>query len=210
LFANVRNRNRDLSPAQRLRVIVTGAPIDWGKIRTSDDHDRFRDSFGPEKPHLAAAVEREVLKKGRRGLIIGSRARLFRRDEKNDLATIEKISPTSVFVVTPHIGFEERHAELEPRLLSWPKPAVAHLKGTWLGDQYEDEFTFAEVADAYLYLGPRESLMVSQPAPETYRDDVYFAELSRRYRIQAGDDPTPLERAQLMKERPRRFVDAGH
>ena len=207
LFANVRNRNLHLPPSQRIRVIVTGAPIDWGRIQTPEDHDRFRESFGPEKPHVAALVEREVLKKGRRALVIGSQARLFRRDEKNDLASIEKTHPRSVFVVTPHVGFEE--PDLETRLLSWPRPALARLEGTWLGNQYEDEFTFTEVADAYLYLGPRDSLKVSQPDPEIYRDEAYFEELSRRYRIQAGDD-TKLERAELMRERPRRFVDAGH
>jgi hypothetical protein len=210
LLAEVRNANRRLEPEKRLRVIVTGPPIDWTRITTGADHDRFREAYGPEKPHLAAAVEREVLAKGRRALVFAARERLLRRCPANDLATIERTRPGSVLVVVPHVGFEERNAELESRLSSWPKPSLAYLKGTWLGDQHDDALSLAEVADAYLYLGGREVLTVSQPPPAVYRDDAYFAELARRYQIQAGPEGKPLDRAEFTKEKPRKFADTGH
>lgn len=210
LLAEVRNANRGLPPGKRLRVIVTGAPIDWTKIQSDADHDRFCESYGPDQPHLAAAIEKEVLAKGRKALVVARRQRLLRRQRENDLARIEKTRPGSILVVAPHLGFEEWNAELEPRLESWSVPSLAYLKGTWLGDQPDDEFSLAEVADAYLYLGPRALLKVSQPNPEVYRDDAYFAELARRYQLQSGPGAEPFDRAAFLKERPRRFIDTGH
>jgi len=61
-------------------------------------------------------------------------------------------------------------------------------------------------ADAYLFLGTKESLTMSRPDPAIYDDEAYFQELSRRQQIMTG---RPLDRAVLVESlRPGRFVDA--
>ncbi len=209
LLGTVRAVNRSLAKEKRLRVLVTGPPIDWRKIETSADHGKFREAHGkPEKALLASTIEREVLDRGRKCLVVASREDVLRKSETGAAARLEKRRPGSVFVITPHLGLGDRNGELEPRLTRWQAPSLAILKETWLGAIDEDEFTFAEVADGYLYLGPRRALTISRPSPEIYRDDRYFAELERRYRIQAGDPSAKLDREPFLKEKPRRLEES--
>jgi hypothetical protein len=122
-----------------------------------------------------------------------------------------------VFVVLPHQGFMERNEELEQRLASWPKPGLALVKNTWLGDLSPDlifdvgymrtapdaplvrapspfkGMTFQDVTDAYLYLGPKASLRYDSIPPEVQRDEAYQRELERRRQL-SGMSPAPAPR----------------
>ena len=208
-FSTVRAINQSLPASRRIRVLLTAPAVDWAKMHTKQDFEAVTKLQKPPKPVLATMVERDVLARGRKALVIGTGEHLFRRTEKNDLAEIEKLRPGSMLVVVPHLGFGGRAKELEAKLASWPRPSLAFLKGTWLGAVYEDELAFEDVADAYLYLGPADSLTVSHPSPEIYKDDIYFAELYRRLKVQGGGSAEPLEsaRAGFLREKPRRWVD---
>src|SRR5262249_27710616 len=48
-----------------------------------------------------------------------------------------------------------------------------------------------ELVDAYLYLGPSDSLTTSAIPPETYQDEAYVKELKRRYSIAHGRELNP-------------------
>jgi hypothetical protein len=40
-----------------------------------------------------------------------------------------------MFIISPHTNwFHEKSSELGQRLASWPKPSLALVKGTWLGE----------------------------------------------------------------------------
>src|SRR5262249_52040152 len=124
---------------------------------------------------------------------------------------IEKRRPKSLFVIISHLDFLERNEELEPRLAPWPKPSLAILKGTWLGaldasltmrilksrdggkciyNPY-GETLLEDAADPYLYLGPSDSLTISLPSPDIFRDEVYVTELKRRFKILGHQDFDP-------------------
>jgi hypothetical protein len=140
------------------------------------------------------------------------------------LQFVERRHPGSTFVIETHLGFGNRNAELEPRLSSWPKPSIALIKGTWLGaldagfTSVSDVFITPDgnrvnpaqgrrkedVADAYLYLGPVDSLTMSHPSPKLYLDEAYFRELNRRHIIMTGQ---PLNLAELTKEKPKKYID---
>jgi hypothetical protein len=120
-----------------------------------------------------------------------------------------------MFIVLPHFGFFERNDELEPRFATWPKPSLELVKGTWLGaldgsifmrvsmirvtregERIGPHNPFAgtkleELADAYLYFGPSDSLTRSVAPPETYQDEAYVKELKRRYLIAHGRELNP-------------------
>jgi hypothetical protein len=127
--------------------------------------------------------------------------------------------PGSVFVIAPHRGFgnlrpelAELNAKLEARMAAWSKPSLVFVKDTWLGalettafvppmigpdGRPRDPFaglTFVDMVDAYLYLGPRDSLTRSNPSPEILKDPAYLDELSRRSQIIFGQpfDPRRL------------------
>jgi hypothetical protein len=119
---------------------------------------------------------------------------------------IEKRHPGKLFIVLPHDGLGEGSAEVEKRFGKWPAPSLVGLKGTWLGAVAASQLTVGpksvkmfrdgkpvglpkpdpaagprlqEVADALLYLGPRETLTLA-PDADYSRDKAFLAELKRR------------------------------
>ncbi len=91
--------------------------------------------------HFVDVVEREVINKKRKALLISGTAHMRRCCLAGPLgvtARVEKSHPGAVFVVMPHQGFQERNEELEARLASWPKPGLALVKNTWLGNLSPD------------------------------------------------------------------------
>ncbi|MCI0665422.1 MAG: hypothetical protein L0220_30550 [Acidobacteria bacterium] len=205
-FKTIHEVNQTLPEGKRLRILAGDPPIDWSKTQTNKDFGRMlfkRDS------HFAEVVEKEVLAKGRKALFIIGAAHLVRRLDKNNVTgRIESQRPQSMFIVVPHGGFWERNEELEPRFTSWKVGSLALLKGTWLGSLHPRlkwpqmknsrlsdstaEPRLEDVADAWLYVGPRDLLTEALPFPGIYRDE-YWNELNRRHMIMWGkpiDDPT--------------------
>jgi hypothetical protein len=87
--------------------------------------------------------------------------------------------------------------DLDARLAGWQAPALARLKGTWLGDVPvgpPGTPQLKALADAFLFLGSTSSLTFSTPSPEIYRDPEYMRELRRRNAIQGGFNTAELER----------------
>jgi hypothetical protein len=134
----------------------------------------------------------------------------------NVTALLQERFPGSTLVIVPHTGFgnsaplpEDLHGNLEGRLATWPKPSLILLKDTWLGalgageiypgvigpdGQLQNPYsgiTAADLADAYMYFGLRDSLTWSQTSPEPPRDEAYLGELNRRARIMFGQPYDP-------------------
>ena len=142
-FHTVRAINRDLPPALQLRVLLGDPPIDWQSGR--DDSFLWKES-NPRDSHYAEVVERHVLAQGRRALLIAGAGHFSRISdlEPRDGNVVQRLElkfPGTVFVVVPHVIFEETMAEhpdeiyeLEKQLASWPIPALATVHGTWLGE----------------------------------------------------------------------------
>lgn len=228
-FAAVRAVNQRLPAEQRLRVLAGDPPIDWSKVREKKDLAAW---LQQRDAHYAEVVEKEVLARNRTALLIMggvhlSRAPLPGGDPKAGvmLQIIEHKHPGKTFVVSVHEGFGQRTAELEPRLASWPKPSLALVRGTWLEnlegvDDGLDIFVDAQTGkrataadrrkapkdgpDAILYLGPRAELTMEPRPVELFRDDAYFQELNRRHQLAHN---RPLDRAELLKPRPSKWVD---
>ena len=205
-FKTIRVVNQALPEGKRLRVLLGDPPIDWSKTQTNKEWGRMlfrRDS------HFAEVVEKEVLAKGRKALLIIGGAHLVRWLNKDNVTgRIESQHPQSMFIIIPHTGFWEQNEELEPRLTSWKVGTLALLKGTWLGSLHprlrwpqmknaklsdsKAEPRLEDVADAWLYIGPRDLLTEALPFPGIYRDE-YWNELNRRHIIMWGkplDDPS--------------------
>jgi hypothetical protein len=143
---------------------------------------------------------------------------------------IEKRHPGKLFVVIPHDGLGDGSAEVEKRFGKWPVPSLVPLKGTWLGTVSAMQMTFGpntaklfrngklvdmpkpdaaagprleEVADALLYLGPRETL-TRDPEADCSQDKAFLAELKRRGEAAGGLKPPPREDA---TKPGRRYID---
>jgi hypothetical protein len=196
-FSTVRAVNQRLPKQKRLRVLLGDPPVDWSRS------DIKPEMFERER-HFVSVVEQEILSKGRKALLISGGAHMRRcclGGYLSATALIEKTYPGAVFVVITHHGFVERNEELEKRLASWPRPGLALVKNTWLGNlspflflpgmKYKDpsvprklnEMKFQDVTDAYIYLGPIASLEQDAIPPEVQRDADYQWELQRRRQL---------------------------
>lgn len=75
LFAAVRRANEQLPAIRRLRVLLGEPPINWNEVRSGTDLGRW---VAQRDEHYARVVEREVLARGRKALLIMGAYHLFR------------------------------------------------------------------------------------------------------------------------------------
>jgi WD40-like Beta Propeller Repeat/Haem-binding uptake, Tiki superfamily, ChaN len=164
-FETVRSVNRGQPRAERVRVVLGDPPIDWSKVRTRADWERW---IGRRGTHYINVVENKVLAKGHHALLIAGAHHLLRfgDDHENETAVLERRHPGSTFVVFPHAGFSpdaSGTAEPEARLAAaGPAPWLARLSGTWVGaldtslwGLEEGGAVMGDRANAFLYLGRR-------------------------------------------------------
>jgi hypothetical protein len=139
-FAQVRAANQRLPADRRIKVWLGEPPIDWSKIHSAADLRPYGDS---RDPHVAALIEREILSKGKKALVIYGASHfddflLSPTGPKHWEALkeiVERKHPSAFFVVRSYAGFEDSGCSIafEAKIKSWPRPALAApVKGTWL------------------------------------------------------------------------------
>jgi hypothetical protein len=188
LFPLVRRINQRLPPEKRLRVLACDPPIEWNRVKVRGDLVVMdRDAS------IASVMEKEVLSKHRKALMLFGTVHLYHRGSMvvgfhTAVELYEKDYPGVTFVIGDHVGFfnwsprAKFNDQLEAQIASWPIPSVVQqVKGSWLEDI--DPHYFADDVDAYLYLGPRD-LLLHEPSPAAaLLDKDYMAELQRRAAI---------------------------
>ena len=240
LFPLVRRINQALQQEKKLRVLACDPPIDWSKVKSGRDFGRGQ--FLNRDVGIASVMEKEVLSKHRKALMLFGTAHLF-HEEGTAVGLYEKHYPGVTLVISDHTGFgnwtplAHYNHEFEARMASWPVPSIVQeMKGTWLGDLLDmtyssgnvtfgvtdggklpagpakEKGTFAEVpaeavgkfsemADAYLYLGPRD-LLLNEPTPaQIILDKDYMTELQRRTAIMGGDPITDAANPEKVSDR---------
>lgn len=205
-FETVRAVNQRIPERKRLRVLLADPIFDWRQVQSNQEWERLavqRDS------HALAVVEKEVLEKGRRALLVFGTGHVMRerayyshgrnsqkRPNLTDL--LDRIHPGTVFAIWPHTGSWGEISAADGRLASWPAPSLALLKGTWLGRAGVGEPgkrpRMQELADALLYLGSAKLQTESRPSDAVYADPIYLGELLRRDRIQGEHNKSELQR----------------
>ncbi len=198
-FPLVRAINQRLPPAKRLRVLAGDPPIDWDQVK--DYRDRFK--FDRDAS-IASVMEKEVLSKHRKALMLFGTFHLFHGQEINAVSIYEKDYPNLTFVID-ELGFFETDLPALPssRFVTWPIPSIARAKGTWLGASHFNQFGTAQMSidkdctvhylfpkepqkpmeefvDAFLYLGPQGLGLKEQLPADIALDIDYRMELRRR------------------------------
>lgn len=164
--------------------------------------------FADRDGHFASVVEKEVLAKDRKALLIAGGYHLFRQayEERSETVVqrLERKYPAAAFVVLTH---NPRSGALEPRVSSWPRPSLAVLNGTSLGaaearlvrSNYKNQkIRLRDIANAYLYIAPFDKMTKSRPSPDTY-DETYVDKIKRRYQL-IFQEPLPPEVLQQIKQ----------
>ena len=209
-FRAVRAINSTLPQARHLRVLLGDPPIDWDAIKSPAD---YSDWAIQRDRHPADLIQREVLAKGRRALLIYGDGHYQAHDERppRSLGGLVEANGTRPFFITA--AFHDL-TQAQPDVSTWPAPRLALLRGTAIGAlPYESFFgskppgtywaAHARIEDHYdaiLYLGPPASLSL---APLTYprcAEPSYVEMRVRRMTIAAAKPPAAGSIAARLKQ----------
>jgi hypothetical protein len=222
-FRAVAMLNRTLPERRRLRVLLGDPPIEWERVTTAADFQRWleqRDSFP------ADVIRREVLAKGRRALVVYGQMHFQRRNIMSNydmsspvaqtlVSLLERDAPRSVLTIWPIADLERLH----PDAASWPVPVIAAIGGTTLGARDFAAFrpaneprvsveggTFVPVPreawkvfhaeeqfDAVMYEGPRSAITISKPGASLCADPQHLELRLKRIAL-AGGPPSEADR----------------
>ena len=150
-FAQVRETNKALPPGKRIHVWLGEPVIDWAKI----DHagwlvlNRQRDDFA------AAVIEREILAKGKKALVIYGAGHFEPPVPGAAGAALEKAGwsstflgtlirrkhPDALFVAVFYNGTSDKACaqEMDRSMESWPVPAMtAPARGSFIANRVRD------------------------------------------------------------------------
>jgi hypothetical protein len=187
LLATIRDVNRGLPSAQRIRVLAADAPIDWSKVRSHSDWE----SALAGNDFFASVIEQEVLAKNRKALVIMGANHVTRgkgwHGETTVTGVLEKHARRSVYVILLW-GLD---AKSDPAVMGSVPPVFYPLAGTKLGKSNYFGHRAQDVADAYVYLGGSDGLALPNWS-ELQNDRVYWSELQRRHQIEFGCPLDPL------------------
>jgi hypothetical protein len=156
-FRAIREINAKLPKKRKLRVLLGDVPIDWDQIETQEDLRKVvRSDTVP-----AGIIEREVIAKGRRALVLYGDMHSVRRNTywmMEDAAAAEERyarpvgtivallerSGTKVFSIRASVS---DLTALQPDVATWTPPKLAMLAGTPLG---QASFLFFYPDDIYI------------------------------------------------------------
>ena len=218
LFPLLRAINQRLPANKRLRVLAGDPPIDWDKIKTFEEAMKFVD----REASIASVMEKEVLSKRRKALMLFGTFHLIHEIDDSAVSTYEKDYPHLTFVIS-HLGIYDTNrpvASISP-FASWPNPSIALTKGTWLGAlllsdvfqpgimvdpdckvqmvlfpprlQKQAQKKLEHYIDAFLYLGPQE-FRLSEPMPADIALDAdYMTEVRRRQSLMSEPSQSPKD-----------------
>jgi hypothetical protein len=137
-FRAVRQVNSKLAKDRQLRVLLADPPIDWGAVKTPPDHFKWlraRDTHGAE------LIQREVLAKKRKALLIFGGRHLQRKNisanyepldgAETVISILHDAGAAKIFTIWTATNPEPQ--SLQADMAGWPVPSLALLRGTRLG-----------------------------------------------------------------------------
>ena len=172
--------NRGLPARLKLRVIAADPPLNWAKVQSPAD---FRSILGQRAVFGVEVIEREVMQKGQKALLVFAASWLTRNKQHttaNGLVPVPWIDtigehldrdfPGRLYVIAPvRSGEYPDTAKLE-RLIGTPaSPVLLRLHATVFGSLDPSEFLPANAA-----------ALLGAPAPpfHSYRDGTTMAEVA--------------------------------
>ena len=199
-FRAIRAVNATRPPEQRLRVVLGDPPMDWENIHSSSEYLARMTTLNRDE-HAVEVIRREVLAKNRRALVIYGGQHLLRKnaipnaiDEwaRGLVAQLERPGIASVFTIDPETRIPLTPGQSD--ITQWPKPSLALLKGTRLGQL---RFTplaqrlvcFEEEFDAIVYLGEPGDMTTSNIGRARCEDAEYMQMRLARLSLLSGRRP---------------------
>jgi hypothetical protein len=187
-LAAIREVNRGLPVARRLRVLAGDTAIDWNKIQSHSDWE----ALGDNNISISKVVISQVLEKKHRALVVLGSNHVTKSGDRNgsDNTTtrIESRYPGSTYVVMLlYVGALDHAMEDQLGLRLVNAPALYDLAGTPQAKARDPSGrVLIEKADALLYLGARQGFSLTLPAAGSL-EAAYLKEIDRRSMIEWGE-----------------------
>lgn len=171
-LAAIRDVDRQLPPARRVRVLAGDTAIDWKAIHS---HETWA-ALGDNDRSFADVIVHDVLDRGKRALVVLGSNHVMKSGDRhggpNTTTRVEAHAPGSSYVVLLSVPRYFHDPAIDARLRD--PPMMTPLAGT----------TLAPYGDAMLFVG--RELDEVKPRPDTI-EPAYLDELDRRALIEWGE-----------------------
>lgn len=183
-FRAVREVNASRPRERQLRVLLGDPPIDWDNVRTNADLVEW---ISQRDTHAADLIDREVLSRNRRALVIYGdghfrRVPRFAGTSLTDPTLVNLIERRGTRVLAVWTNTTVELERLQWGIRFWPVPSLTLVRGTKLGAlnfkyfagrETDPPTKMEEQFDAVLYLGPPSSITTSEISPALCADAGY-------------------------------------
>jgi hypothetical protein len=205
-YAAVRAVNQTLPKQRRLRIVLGDPPMDWNQVHSREDVAfflPFRDEF------YSSVVRYQILAKKRKALLICGGGHFQRAGGHPGYIENQLLMAwVQPYVIMPGANMVGGYGDVDPRFDQLPAPSLVELKGNWIGNlpiespRGGSPGTWDQMADAYLYLGPRDSLTIVVNRRSELDGTPYGKEMQRRLTILFDKAPDFLPMSDTETERP--------
>jgi hypothetical protein len=224
LYEAVREENLKRRGKHQMRILCGDPYIDWEKVKEKGDIGPY---LGNRDQWFTQVVKDEVLAKHHRALLImgwGHFARVLPFPRRFSIEQELQAAGAKTYLIIVGTNTPGGYDDIDHRFDSWPTPVIVSLSGNWVGElpamsilsgggaegyQWMISSTpsspasapppvkLQEVADALLYLGPRDSLTSINMTRAELDGTPYGKEIERRLAIEGfpADVAAQLESA---------------
>jgi hypothetical protein len=197
LYEAVRGANTKHPQGHRMRIVLGDVYIDWNQVKTREDLGPF---VANRDPYYASVVKDQVISQHRRALLIMGFPHFLRSPAGPGLIEKElRAAGATTFVIVSGTNAVGQYDDLDKRFDSWTFPSIAPLGDNWVGrlpalpviaggtsPPITGGTKLEDVADAILYLGPRDSLIQLHTTRADLQGTAYGREIDRRLEIMFG------------------------
>jgi Haem-binding uptake, Tiki superfamily, ChaN len=194
LYQAVRESNLKRRGKHQMRILCGDPYIDWDKVKDMEDVGPY---LGNRDQWYAQVVKSEVLAKKHHALLIAGGSHFLRWDGPGYIERELRAAGARTFLVAFGTNAVGNYDDLDKRFDSWPRPAIVSLADNWVGDlpampvlfggtEAATALKLVQVADALLYVAPRDLLRHVFMSRSELDGTAYGKEIARRTTIEFG------------------------
>jgi hypothetical protein len=199
LYQTVRETNLKRRGKHQMRIVCADPYIDWQKVKSLEDIGPY---LGNRDQWYTQVVKTEVLAKNHRALLIAGESHFLRWDGPGYIEREIRAAGAHTFLVAFGTNAVGGYDVLDKRFDSWPTPAIVSLADNWVGDlpampvlfggtEGPTPLKLSQVADALLYVAPRDALRHVFMSRSQLEGTAYGKEIARRTTIEFGQSVEP-------------------
>ena len=182
-FKFLRALNQELPEANRYRLVAADPPTNWANITDAQQHRRW---LSMRTSHQLSVINRQVISKGRKGLLIIGNGHLLEKVYGDDSSLSSELNKNQQQL----FRIQMSQPQWLQNMASWPNESAAMIKNTTLGQKHWDpnsgDLSLADEMDAILHIAPQEEIF-RETAPAYTEKHPFWPEYQRRKSLLAAN-----------------------